>query len=228
MRTNDPNYPQLLGIAAALGSLVHEVVFVGVSTAGLLLTDPLADAVRATRDVDAIVDAASLARFYEVEAQLEARGFARDIDSGIVCRWKHGASGIALDLMPIDPRVLGFANRWYPEAVESAMEVRLTQDLVIRIASAPAFVATKFEAFSTRGRNDLMSSHDLEDILNVIDGRPQIELEIEAATAALRDAVKSAIAKLLRHPDFENCLPGLVLDADRADEVIARLRRIAA
>ena len=58
--------------------------------------------------------------------------------------------------MPIDPRVLGFANRWYPEAVESAMEVRLTQDLVIRIASAPAFVATKFEAFSTRGRNDLM------------------------------------------------------------------------
>ena len=36
MRTNDPNYPQLLGIAAALGSLVHEVVFVGGSTAGLL------------------------------------------------------------------------------------------------------------------------------------------------------------------------------------------------
>jgi predicted nucleotidyltransferase len=112
--------------------------------------------------------------------------------------------------------------------VATAVEVRLTSDITIRVVSAPAFVATKFEAFSDRGRGDLMASHDLEDILNVIDGRPELESEIHVAPAALRKAVQYAIKDLLRHADFDNCLPGLILDPDRADVVISRLRRIAA
>ncbi len=52
----DPNLPHLLAIAEALGELREQVVFVGGSTAGLLLTDPLAAGVRPTLDVDAIVE----------------------------------------------------------------------------------------------------------------------------------------------------------------------------
>jgi hypothetical protein len=51
MRADDPNVPQLRCIAAALGDLREQVVFVGGAVAGLLVTDPLADTVRATRDV---------------------------------------------------------------------------------------------------------------------------------------------------------------------------------
>ncbi len=56
MRADDPNLPDLRRIAEALGELREQVVFVGGAVAGLLVTDPLADSVRATRDVDAVIN----------------------------------------------------------------------------------------------------------------------------------------------------------------------------
>ncbi len=56
MRADDPNLPYLRSIAEALGELRGQVVFVGGAVAGLLITDPLADPVRATRDVDAVLE----------------------------------------------------------------------------------------------------------------------------------------------------------------------------
>src|SRR5688500_13982080 len=139
MRADDPNLPILLRVAEALGDLRDELVFVGGCAAGLLLTDPVVSGVRATEDVDAIVEAASFTRFHAVEARLAERGFVRDADSGVICRWKHRASGTIFDLMPSEPGVLGFANRWYPEAVRSAIEVALSPGLRIHLISAPAF-----------------------------------------------------------------------------------------
>lgn len=94
MRTNDPNLPDLRRIAEALGELREQVVFVGGSVAGLLVTDPLADNVRATRDVDAVVNA-SRATFHRIEEAVAQRGFARDTSSDVICRWVHKASGLA-------------------------------------------------------------------------------------------------------------------------------------
>jgi hypothetical protein len=88
----DPNLPHLLAIAEALGDLREQVVFVGGSTAGLLLTDPLAEGVRPTLDVDAVIEARDLIHFHCIEAQLEQRGFVRDADSDVICRWKHKSS----------------------------------------------------------------------------------------------------------------------------------------
>ena len=56
-------------------------------------------------------------------------------------------------------------------------------------APSDSFVATKLEAFVSRGDSDILSSHDLEDILNVIDGRPSIVDEMTAATDALQGYV---------------------------------------
>lgn len=78
MRVDDPNLPQLRQIAEALGDLREQVVFVGGAVAGLLVTDPLADPVRATRDVDAVVSA-SRTKFYRIEEAVAQRGFARDM-----------------------------------------------------------------------------------------------------------------------------------------------------
>ena len=66
MRADDPNYEYLLLIADALGELCNEVVFVGGCTAGLLLTDRAAEGIRVTKDVDAIVEAATLRQYYEL------------------------------------------------------------------------------------------------------------------------------------------------------------------
>lgn len=229
MRRDDPNLPYLQSIAAALGELCERLVFVGGSTAGLLITDAAAEGVRPTRDVDAIVEARDLPQFYGIEAEVAARGFVRDTQSGVICRWIHTETGVLFDLMPVDPRVLGFSNRWYVEAVRTAETVSIGDGITIRRVSGPAFVATKLEAFAdpNRGANDFLASHDLEDVLNVVDGRPELIEELAAAPQPLRDAVRMSISTLLRHPDFAHSLPGLIADGGRSAIVIARLQSMA-
>lgn len=222
MLANDPNLPYLRVIAGALGELRDSVVFIGGATAGLLVTDPAADSVRATRDVDAIVQA-RLAQFHRIEEQLAARGFIHDIASDVICRWIHRDSGVLFDLMPVDADVLSFSNRWYGYAVETAQSMEISPGLRIRVVTAVAFVATKLEAFAGRGNGDILASHDLEDILNIVDGREELPRELGAAPPALRSAVSQAFAELLGHRDFDNALPGLIADPDRAGIVKQRL-----
>lgn len=226
MRANDPNLPDLRRIAEALGELREQVVFVGGAVAGLLVTDPLADSVRATRDVDAVVNA-NRATFYRIEEAVAQRGFARDVSSEVICRWVHKASGVLFDLMPVQPEVLGFSNSWYPYAVETAVLMDLGDGLTIRLVSAVAFVATKLEAFASRGGGDFLSSHDFEDVLNIIDGREELAEEMVAAPAELRQTVATAFARLLTNPNFANVLPGLVAEPERAGIVMERLRTLS-
>ena len=226
MRADDPNLPYLRHIAEALGELREQVVFVGGAVAGLLVTDPLADPVRATRDVDAVVNA-SRALFHRIEAQVAERGFARDVSSDVICRWVHKASGVLFDLMPVQPEVLGFSNRWYPYAVETAVPMDLGEGVTVRLVSAVAFVATKLEAFAGRGGGDFLSSHDLEDVLNIVDGREELAKELASAPAELRQAVAAAFTPLLSNQDFVNVLPGLIAEPERASLVMDRLRALS-
>lgn len=223
MRADDPNLPYLRQIADALGSLREQVVFVGGAVAGLLVTDPLAENVRATRDVDAVVNA-SRAMFHQIEQAVAQRGFARDVQSDVICRWIHKDSGVLFDLMPVQPEVLGFSNRWYPFAVETAQPVELSPGVVIRLVSAVAFVATKLEAFAGRGEGDFLTSHDLEDVLNIVDGREELANEMAAAPEALQQAVSRAFEQLISNPDFANALPGLIAEPERASLIMQRLR----
>jgi len=226
MRPDDPNLPQLRHIAGALGKLREQVVFVGGSVAGLLLTDPLAEGVRATTDVDAIVEAGRAA-FHQLENELADLGFGRDMNSEVICRWVHRESGLLFDLMPVDDAVLGFTNPWYAYAVQTAETVEISEGVHIRLLSAVAFVATKLEAFVSRGKSDFMASHDLEDVLNVVDGRDELVEEMGEAPAELRATVAHIFSRLLANPDFSNVLPGLIAEEERAGEVMARLKQMS-
>lgn len=223
MSPNDPNLPQLQRIAGALGELREQLVFVGGSVAGLLLTDPLAESVRATTDVDAIVEAGRAA-LHQLENELAERGFARDMTSEVICRWVHREYCLLFDLMPTDDAVLGSTNPWYAYAVQTAVSVEIAEGLPIRLLSAVAFVATKLEAFACRGKGDFLASHDLEDVLNVVDGREQLAEEMAGAPAALRAFVARTFADLLAQPDFMNVLPGLIAEPERVGVVLARLK----
>lgn len=226
MRRDDPNLPSLRTIAQALGDLREQVVFLGGAVAGLLVTDPLAEGVRATRDVDAVVQA-ERAQFQRVQRELARRGFHEDADSGVICRWIHRDSGVVFDLMPENPAVLGFANRWYPYAVATAQRIPLGNGLHIRLATAVAFVATKLEAFVSRGRGDILASHDLEDVLNIVDGREELVRELADALPDVQHAIAAALADLLARPGFLDVLPGLIAEPERADVVANRLRAMA-
>lgn len=230
MRADDPNVSQVELVASALGDLRDELVFVGGCAAGLLCTSPKAPPPRITYDVDVIAEVAALAGYHALERQFAKLGFKRDMaPEAPICRWRIGE--LEVDLMPTDETILGFSNRWYPEAIRSAQLLRLPSGTVIRLISAPAFLATKLEAFATRGRGDLMGSHDLEDIINVLDGRPGIEDEIASVGGTLAAYLAERFTTIVNHPDFDNTLPGLVeydeLYDERIHSVRSRARRIA-
>ena len=166
---------------------------------------------------------AGRALFHRIEQTVATRGFVRDVSSEVICRWVHKSSGVLFDLMPVQPEVLGFSNRWYPYAVESAVPMDLGQGVTIRRVSAVAFVATKLEAFASRGGGDFLTSHDLEDVLNIVDGREELLDEMSAAPEDLRQAVACALRILLRNEDFANVLPGLLAEPERAGLVMVRL-----
>lgn len=231
MRADDPNVAQVELVARALGDLRDKLVFVGGCAAGLLCTSPKAPPPRITYDVDVIAEVAALSGYHALERQFAKLGFKRDMTpEAPICRWRIGE--LEVDLMPTDETILGFSNRWYPEAIRSAQTLRLPNGTTIRLISAPAFLATKLEAFGTRGRGDLMGSHDLEDIINVLDGRPGIEDEIAGVGGELAAYLAERFAAIVSHPDFDNTLPGLVeydeLYDERIHSVRNRARRIAA
>lgn len=87
--------------------------------------------------------------------------------------------------MPSDASILGFGNRWYDDVLATAMRVDL-DGVAVRAATAPAFLATKLIALADRGAGDYRASHDLEDILAVVDGRALVRAELDAAPVALR------------------------------------------
>ncbi len=119
--------------------------------------------------------------------------------------------------MPLDPTVLGFSNRWYGGAMQHAREFLLKRDLRIRVVTAPYFLATKFEAFHGRGGGDVLTSHDLEDIISVIDGRQEILSEVFGAEPEVRQFLGEQIEHLIADRVFANALEGF-LPGDRASQ----------
>jgi hypothetical protein len=212
----DPNLPLLESVAHALGPLCDPFVFVGGCATGLLVTDPAASPVRATRDVDVVVEVVSLAGYHALERKLEQAGFKRDRSPDApVCRWIVG--GCMLDVMPTDENVLGFGNRWYRLAVRTAESVRLPSGRSIRLIAPPVFLATKLEAFHGRGGGDFLASHDLEDVAVVVDGRPELVNEVATCESALRTYLADEIGSLLQNPAFQEALSGY-LPGDEAGQ----------
>lgn len=214
-----PNVAKLELVAHALGPLREQLVFVGGCAVDLLLTDPAAAPARVTYDVDLVTRVEALTGYHALEKQFSLLGFRRDMtEDAPICRWRY--NDLEVDLMPMDSRVLGFANRWYPLAVQTAQEVALSAGMTIRLISAPAFLATKFEAFFDRGRGDVLGSHDLEDIVNVVDGRPELVAEVASAAPELRQYLAAQCRALLAMPGFMNALPGMVFpDESLAERV---------
>lgn len=228
MNTHDPNVAKVELVAQALGPLREQLVFIGGCAAGLLLTDPAAPPVRMTYDVDLAVEVAALSDYHRLEAEFARLGFKRDVTMDVVCRWHY--RGLEVDLMPTNARILGFANRWYPLVVKTAQPITLPSGTAIRLITAPAFLGTKFEAFVDRGKGDVLGSHDLEDIINVVDGRPELLGEIAAAAPELRCHLGERCRALLATPSFLDFLPGMVVPdeslADRVALLIQKLRQI--
>lgn len=222
----DPNLALLVGMAQAMGPLCDQVVFVGGCATGLLIDNAKLMDVRPTEDVDAIVEVATLAGYHALAEQLMQRGFKQTMaDYTPPFRWYWNR--MQLDLVPLDEKVLGFANRWYRAGFAAAVQTPVAHGLVLRHLSAPYFLATKFEAFADRGQNDVYASHDLEDIMTVVEGRAAVARELAEADPDVRLHVVAEIRALQGSAAFHNALSGLLSEPEREPIVRARLSQIA-
>lgn len=211
-------------VATAVSRLPEDMVFVGGAVLPLLLPKAAGASLRITYDIDVVVDVARRSDFYALEDRLRAMGWRNVTD--VICRWRT-PSGILVDVMPPDSRILGFANRWYPAVLETARKHTLPAGQSIRLITPTLFVATKLDAFRSRGRSDVYASHDLEDAVAVIDGRLDFEAEFADAPPDVQTFVRTEMRQLVESSDFENALPGLVETGaeaeERADLLLARL-----
>jgi hypothetical protein len=70
--------------------VLDDLVFVGGCTTGLFLTDPAASGIRPTKDVDALVDVTSYAKYASLAERLRALELAEDTTPGApLCRWRR-------------------------------------------------------------------------------------------------------------------------------------------
>lgn len=96
----------------------------------------------------------------------------------------------------------------------------------------PYFCTTKIEAFHGRGEGDYAGSHDLEDFLAVVDGRPELVGEINTAEGSVRTYLAAEVRDLLGRQEFLDALPGSlrpdVANQARLPLLLSRLNEIAA
>jgi predicted nucleotidyltransferase len=215
-------------VAIRLGKLKDEVVFVGGAVTELLVTDPGASEPRVTDDVDGIIEVTTRGAYYAFAEKLRAAGFSEDSSGTVICRWV--VEGIKVDLMPPDEQLLGFSNRWYGETVRTAAERVLPSGTPVRVATAPYFLATKLEAFDGRGKGDFRASHDIEDFIAVVDGRPDLLREVLEAGFDVRAYLAGRVSALLGDEGFLDALPGHLppdeVSQQRASIVLDRLRAL--
>jgi hypothetical protein len=99
------------------------------------------------------------------------------------------------------------------------------------LIAAPVFLATKLEAFSGRGNNDYLFSHDLGDFLAVVDGRDSLIDECRRSPEALQRNLSESVSRLLATPQFREALaghlPGDAASQARLPELIEKLSGLA-
>jgi hypothetical protein len=93
-------------------------------------------------------------------------------------------------------------------AIKTAQVYSLNPQLTIRLITPLCFLATKMEAFLKRGRGGYWASSDLEDIIMLVDGRPEIVTEIQATEPKLKEYLTKQIHHWLQDEAFKEALAG--------------------
>lgn len=221
MATFDDHLAMIGAVAKAMGpELCKEVAFVGGCTTALLLTDRYTlQQVRHTDDVDLIVHVIKRTGWEKLMEQLRAKGFKEDMvaDAPICAMYLND---LRVDFMPDDESILSFGNLWYKDALIYAETRDIGDGLLIKLVRPHYFIATKLEAYLSRGNNDPLSSRDIEDILTLIDGRPEITEEMLQAPAEMRAYVSEQLKALQAMRDFQYAVQAASNSDDGREQLI--------
>jgi len=221
------NLAMLMRVVERLAPLIDRFVFLGGSVTELFITSPGASSPRQTKDVDVVVDVLNLGEYSDtLRERFVSCGLVEDTSPGApVCRWC--LDDLIIDIMPSRGEILGFSCEWYQVAFDTAQPTMLPNGSTIRLVTPACFLATKLAAFGDRGRRDPMASHDLEDLIFVIDGRREIVADFATAPPDLRAYVAAQLSKFLARGDAEVLVAAhLMPDSDSQDRLPFVLDRI--
>jgi len=226
------NLAMLMRVVDRLAPLLDRFVFLGGVVTELLITSAAAGSPRQTKDVDVVVNVLNLGEYSEtLRERFLACGLIEDTSPGApVCRWC--LDDLIVDIMPTRGEILDFSCEWYQVAFDTAQPTMLPNGSTIRLVTPACFLATKLAAFGDRGRRNPMASHDLEDLVSVIDGRRAIVADLAAAPPDLRAYVADRLTDFLARGDAEVLVAAqLMPDSDSQDRlpfVIDRIRSLIA
>ena len=211
-------------VAKALGELNNDVVFVGGATVCLYLNQSIAPEVRPTEDVDVVIEITSVAKYQRLSEKLIQLKFTPDQSIGApICRWKY--LGALIDIMPLDESILGFSNEYYKEGFEFREVYQLPDGLRIQILPVGWFLATKIQAYFSRGACDPRFSKDLEDIVSIFsDG---LQLERISESVEVLGFIKISLTKILTDTASAEAVRGFISGSVK-DQVELITKRVSA
>lgn len=219
-----PQISNLERVATVLASVPERFVFTGGATICLYVDEILQDELRPTLDVDCVVEMFSRAEYYTLMERLRRVGLEECTEQNSpLCRWRY--QNLIIDIMPCDPNVLGFSNRWYGEGIRNAIAYYLPSGKVIDIFSPVYLLASKVEAFLGRGK-DWRFSKDIEDIVILLDGCQGLEAEFNQIQGEVKAFLRSWLGE-----NQENLQEAVLTflpasSVDREDLVIDLIERL--
>jgi len=95
--------------------------------------------------------------------------------------------------------------------------------LRVRVITGPYFLGTKFGALFERGNSDVIASHDMEDIVTLIDGREELLSDVIACNdGLLQSYIATSFRTVLASPYIRDAVEGHL----SRGEAVGRIDRI--
>ncbi|AMQ28393.1 TPA: hypothetical protein KKX32_002806 [Legionella pneumophila] len=221
------NNEALYKAATLLKDLNEQVVYVGGRIVGLLITDSIEDDVRPTYDIDVALDLGrtDVVAHYSLQKKLESLGFKPD--GNVNCRYV--LDDFMIDVMYTDGALQGINSNWYQAGFDNAIEIQI-KDKKIKILNAVYFIAIKLEAFTDRAykNNDYWDCKDLEDIINVINGRPELLVEIMNSPKDVVQFISGYFKKLIEDPKWLEAIKAIARLERSRNIVLGAIEKISA
>jgi len=182
-------------VASRLEEINSDVIYVGGAVISLYVTDEGAEQPRPTMDIDISVQVSTYGEMDRLREKLAEKEIYPEPTEDIMYRYSY--EDILIDFIPYTETPLGPSNSWLKPGFEKAYPFKIGNS-EIRILPVSLFLATKWEAFKSRG-NDPRTSHDFEDIIYVIDNNLNLVDDVINANKDVRIFLKEMSQEILFH-----------------------------
>ncbi len=212
-------------IANALGELNNQVVYVGGAVVGLYVDDPGAPEVRPTRDIDIVLEIASMYQLEKLRQKLAERGIHFTSNETVMCRFTY--QNILLDVMSTKEVGWAPANPWFENGFKKAY-VHFLESVQIKMMPLAYYLAAKFAAFENRG-GDPRTSHDFEDIVYILDNRTTLPSDILESDDEVKSFLASRFNAILKDAMLQEAVLAHLepaVQTERYDMLVRKLQKI--